>query len=112
MQGYGDPFCRAAFPWDNIDDDLLRFYKALGAIRRQSNVFCSGEFIPVYANFGEIAYIRKKGESQLLIAASRWHEHTQIKVPKEFKNAKCLLGISNKGETLNLPPYGFSVLQI
>lgn len=112
IQGYGDPFCRAAFPWDNTDDDLLRFYKALGTIRRQSKVFCSGEFIPVYANFGEIAYIRKKGDSQLLIAASRWHEKSQIELPKEFKSAKCLLGISNDGETLNLPPYGFSVLQI
>lgn len=112
MQGFGDPFCRGAFPWEALNSELLRHYKALGVVRRQNKAFCSGDFIPVYANFGEIAFIRKKGDEQVLIAATRWHESTKITLPEEFKNAKCLLGESPSGTTLKLPPYGFSVLKI
>lgn len=112
MQGFGDPFCRGALPWDNMDLDLLNHYRMLGIIRTQNNVFASGDFIPVYANFGEIAFIRKKDNEQVLIAATRWHEGTDITIPKEFEKATCLLGQSPQGNTLHLPPYGFSILKI
>ncbi len=112
MQGFGDPFCRGTYPWGKEDKDLLSFYKTLGSIRRKNKVFASGEFIPVYANFGEIAYIRKSGDSKLLIAVSRWHEPTAIEIPKEFSNAKCLLGDKPDGTLLKLSPYGYSILKI
>ena len=112
MQGYGDPFCRGAYPWGNEDKDLLKFYKKLGAIRRENNVFASGVFYPVHANFGEFVFIRKKGNEQILIAASRWHEPTTITIPEEFKKAKCLIGEKQNGTTLNLSPYGYSILKI
>ncbi len=112
MQGYGDPFCRGTYPWGKEDKELLAFYKKLGKIRRGSKVFASGEFIPVYANFGEIAYIRQKGNEKILIAATRWHEGSEITIPQEFANAKCLLGNKPQGTTLPLSPYGYSVLKI
>ena len=112
MQGFGDPFCRGTYPWGKEDQNLLDHYKKLGKIRRGNEVFASGEFVPVYANFGEIAYIRKKGNEQILIAATRWHEGTEITLPPEFANAKCLLGEKPDGCTLHLKPYGYSVLKI
>lgn len=112
MQGYGDPFCRGAYPWGKEDTALLEFYKKLGCVRRQNSVFVSGEFIPVYANFGEIVFIRKNAENQLLIALTRWHEKTDIQIPSEFENAECLLGTAPDGKHLLLPAYGYSILKI
>ncbi len=112
VEGYGDPFCRAAYPWGDEDQNLLTFYKKLGKIRRENRVFASGEFIPIYANFGEIAFIRKKDNEQILIAATRWHEGAEIVLPEEFKNAKCLLGEKPKAGVLRLPPYGYSALKL
>ena len=112
MQGYGDPFCRGSYPWGKENKTLLDFYKKLGKIRRESKVFASGEFIPVHANFGEIAYIRQKENEKILIATTRWHEGAQIEIPKEFEKAKVLLGEKPQGTTLNLSPYGYSVLKI
>ncbi len=112
VEGYGDPFCRSTYPWGKEDKGLLAFYKKLGKIRRESKAFASGEFIPVYANFGEIAFIRKNNNEQVLIAATRWHDETSITLPDEFANAKCLLGEGNDGTTLRLPPYGYSILKI
>ncbi len=112
MQGFGDPFCRGTYPWGKEDKEILNHYKALGKIRRRSKVFASGEFIPVHANFGEIAYIRQKGNEKILIAVTRWHEGAEIEIPKEFENAKCLLGDKPNGTKLKLSPYGYSVLKI
>lgn len=112
IEGYGDPFCRKTYPWGKEDQNLLAFYKKLGKIRRDNKVFASGEFIPVYANFGEIAFIRKKGNEQILIAATRWHEGAEITLPEQFKNAKCLLGEKPDNALLRLPPYGYSILKI
>ncbi len=64
MQGYGDPFCRAGYPWGKENTELLDFYKKLGTFRRSSPVFASGEFEPIYANFGDIVYIRRKGKQR------------------------------------------------
>ena len=112
MQGYGDPFCRGAYPWGNENKELLKFYKKLGAIRRENSVFASGDFYPVHANLGEFVFIRKKGNEQVLIATSRWHESTTITIPQEFAKAKCLMGEKQNGTTLTLSPYGYSVLKI
>ena len=112
MQGYGDPFCRAGYPWGREDTELLKFYKKLGKIRRKSNVFASGEFIPVYANFGEIVYIRKSANSEVLVAVSRWHEATKVEIPERFKNAKVIFGNKPSGTTLDLNPYGYTVLEL
>lgn len=112
LQGYGDPFCRAGYPWGHENKELLEFYKKLGNFRRNCDVFKSGEFIPVYANFGEIAYIRKSKNSSVLIAATRWHETTEIEIPKDFENAKVIFGKKPQGTKLTLEPYGFAVLEI
>lgn len=112
MQGFGDPFCRACYPWQNQDTELLEFYQKLGTFRRKCDVFASGEFIPLYANFGEIAYIRKKGNTSVLIAASRWHEETSIDIPTEFDKAEVIFGSKSKNGKLKLNPFGYTILKL
>lgn len=112
MQGYGDPFCRGTYPWGKEDKELLSFYKKLGKLRRENKVFASGEFIPVYANYGEIAFTRKKDNEEILIAVTRWHQGAEITLPENFAKAKCLMGTKPNGTKLTLPPYGYSVLKI
>lgn len=44
MEGYRDPFCRKPFPWSNMDEDLLAYYRKLGEIRKRESVFHGGLF--------------------------------------------------------------------
>lgn len=112
MEGYGDPFCRAAYPWGNENKELLKFYQKLGQFRRECDAFKSGEFVPFYANFGEIVYMRKSQNTTVLVATSRWHEETQITIPQEFDKAEAIFGTSSKNGVLTLEPFGFTVLKI
>ncbi len=112
LSGYGDPFCRATYPWGKEDPELLEFYKKLGKFRRQSDVFVSGEFYPVYANFGEIVYLRKSENSSVLVAVSRWHQETTVTIPSEFENAKVIFGNKPDAQNLTLNPYGYTILEL
>ncbi len=44
MEGYGDPFNRMPFPWKNINEDLLSFYRKVGKIRRNEALYKSSDF--------------------------------------------------------------------
>lgn len=112
MSGYGDPFCRSAFPWGKEDKELTAFYKKLGQMRRNSPAFKSGEFIPVCADFGDIAYIRKKGKSEVLVAVNRWQEPSEIEIPEKFNNAKVIFGNKPSNGKLNLNKEDFAVLEL
>lgn len=112
LTGYGDPFCRAAYPWGSEDRSLLEFYKALGKLRRSCPAFDAGEFIPVYANFGDIVYIRKKGKSAVLIAVNRWHEPSEVEIPAEFSEAEVIFGNKPESGRLKLNKEDFAVLKL
>ncbi len=51
MEGHIDPFCRRCFDWNNLNTDLIGFYKNLGEIRKTYyNIFKDGEFENIYTN--------------------------------------------------------------
>ena len=112
MSGYGDPFCRAAFPWGKEDRELTDFYKKLGQFRKSCPAFKSGDFIPVYSNEGGIAYIRKKRKSEVLVAVNRGNEPCELEIPEKFNSAKVIFGNKPKNGVLNLNKEDFAVLAL
>lgn len=50
MEGYEDPINRKPFTWDNIDNELLSHYKALGAMRRKYKDCFGGEMNIIHNN--------------------------------------------------------------
>ena len=62
MEGYGDPFCRKYFPWDNIDGEIHLFYKKMGAIRKNHKLFVDGGYELIDGDDGIFCFRRFKGE--------------------------------------------------
>ena len=100
LTGYSDPFCRGTYPWGREDTDLVEFYKQLGKLRRGNKCFQDGEFIPVEAGGGIIAYGRKKGKKITLIAVNREDKEREVTLPYYIKSGE---------RKINLPPYSYSV---
>ncbi len=96
MSGYGDPFCRGCFPWDNIDAELLCFYKKLGKVRRSCKAFTDGDIEFLSVGLGHIVYRRKKGNSSAIIGVNRWHEKEIIPLNIDLSKYKSVFG--NKAE--------------
>ena len=112
MQGFGDPFCRGTYPWGKEDTELIDFYKWLGTLRKENAVFKSGEFFPVLSGLGSMAYTRKSGDSEILIATNRWCNADTIEIPERFKYGEVLYGNKPNGNTLTLDAYDFAIIRI
>ncbi|MBO5322178.1 MAG: glycoside hydrolase family 13 protein [Clostridia bacterium] len=84
MEGFGDPFCRAAYPWGRENTEILGFYKKMGKIRRENSAFKTGEFIPVYYDNEIVCYFRKDDKNQVLVAVNCGNHEKEIVVPEIF----------------------------
>lgn len=112
LEGCGDPFCRAAFPWGNEDEELLSFYKWLGNFRKSEDVFKNIGFESVFGELGLVAYTRFDGKNKILIAINRWHEEDTLKIPEEFENAEVVYGSASENGILKIPALSFVILKI
>ena len=112
MQGFGDPFCRAGYPWGRENAELLEFYKALGKARRNCKAFASGNFIPVYSDNNIVCFVRENEKEKALIAVNRSEETREIELPNGFENAKTLIGNGIESGKLRLYPFGYSILAV
>ena len=46
VEGYADPYCRATYPWDNVDVNCRTIYRNAIAIRKAASPLANGNFEP------------------------------------------------------------------
>jgi len=106
MQGFEDPFNRRYFTWNNIDDDILCFYKKLGAIKNEHSCMKNGSFLVEYAKGDVIAVSREK----VFAFINRGDKTSFFRVPDvlccRLENGGCKLS----GNKLKLLPHSCCVL--
>lgn len=110
LQGYRDPFNRGCFPWGNENTELIEFYKVLGKIRRENEVFKEGWFIPVSAAMGCIAYIRENETGSVMIIANRNVHEICYNLPCEYHESTAFYGENPKNGCVNVPACSFVIL--
>ena len=109
VEGYGDPFCRATYPWGRENQELLEFYKNLGKVRKDCKAFVDGNFYTIYANRDAIAYTRSNDESQVFVAVNRGKDNICINIPKEFENLKSF-GKAQQDNKVVLSEYEYCII--
>lgn len=70
MTGATDPYCRAAFPWDEAEqwnDDLLAFFRQVIALRHAHHVLRTGTLRTLYADHGIYACLREEGDHAAVV---------------------------------------------
>lgn len=79
LTGGPDPDCRRAFPWDESqwDRDLLTYHQRLIGLRRAHPALSGGEFLPIFAAEGRVAFVRRQSGDRAVILINRtadtWH---------------------------------------
>lgn len=105
LEGYRDPFNRGTYPWGNEDADLIAWYRALGARRRDTPALAEGGFYPVPSPEDTVCFVRRRGESALLCAVNRGWSESRVALPADFIGAGiCVGGGRVEGHELVLPP--------
>jgi neopullulanase len=70
MAGGRDPDCRGAFPWEQSRwrHDLRAFVKRCIALRRAHPALRTGTLVPLVADAGVYAFLRKQGDEEMVLA--------------------------------------------
>jgi cyclomaltodextrinase len=100
MTGANDPFCRAAFPWQQAgqwNKPLLDFFARAIALRNQYPALRTGSFHIVYADGDIFAFRRQLGEQTMLVVFNRGVD--EITLDLELTDARdegrCFAGVWN-----------------
>lgn len=69
MEGFQDPFCRRCYPWDDLNEELLTFYRELGKIRTEilPGVLSEGIYREVFADRSCLIFERRTEENVVYV---------------------------------------------
>ena len=102
LSGYGDPFCRATFPWGNEDAELLGFYKKLGAARKNCSAFKQGSLEFLAVGLGFVVFRRYDGKSSAIIGINRWGDTEKIPLDINLEGYKTVFGNPPERDTITI----------
>lgn len=114
VQGYSDPFCRAAYPWGKEDQALLTHYKYLGNIRKTTSCLKNETIIPYKSENGLISYLREDENDSLFLAVNINFYDYWLEAPYSFKSdAELLYGNKpNQDGWVQIEPLSAVLLKI
>lgn len=58
LEGCRDPFCRRTYPWENVNQELLSWYKKIVALRHRFDMLRTGDFSPIYQEGSVYGFVR------------------------------------------------------
>ena len=101
LEGYHDPFNRMPYPWDRQDQKLIDFYKKIGKIRRDNNIYKDGDFELIELRSDLLIYTRQN-ETQSFVTVVN-----NSKYPKHASFVKKCTALITEAQADNfeIPPF-------
>ena len=110
LQGMGNLSNRKPFPWDNIDEDLLNYFKQIGKIRNKEHFLENADFKIIDINSKYFMFEREQDNDKALITVNRSSNPTNIYIPDEYNNSEMFYPL-NYSTREELNPHGGIVLK-
>ena len=85
LHGYKDPFNRKCFPWDNMDMELLEFFKKLFKFRANCKL-AGSKFEVLHIDKNILMFKMCNEKNDVLVAVNRTNQEINIKIPEEFES--------------------------
>ena len=104
LEGYHDPFNRMPYPWGREDHNLINYYKRIGQIRRDNDVYKEGEFKLLHIDEETLAFERYDEEYSYITFVNNSTQYRKV----EFSSPATALSQSDEdGEctAFELPAY-------
>ena len=111
LEGYHDPFNRMPYPWGHEDNNLINYYKKIGAIRRGNDVYKEGGFKLLYLDAGTLVFERYDDEYSYVTFVNNTTQLTKV----EFSGTALALTLSQderSGRSFDLPAYTAQIFKI
>lgn len=107
IEGLGNLMNRRPFPWNHMDEDLVRFFWAIGLIREKEPFLETAKTRIREINADYFQFERILNEEQMLITISRSPKEGRILIPPEYEiKRKSRVYTLNATNSKILTPYG------
>lgn len=106
LSGYGDPFCRACFPWGKEDLNLTGYYQKLGRARQNCAAFKKGTLNFVQVEKRLVAFRRADQNSRAFVAVNRNDFAVEVDFSESLEKAKLIFGNLPNGNRIKVEPFG------
>lgn len=106
LSGYRDPFNRCCYPWGHENQELIRFFAQLGAVRKNYPIFADAEFIPFTFGRDVCSFARRKGDIAVVFAVNRGDGYQPLSLPEEFFPCETLVLLGDLREGILGPQSG------
>ena len=105
MQGYGDPFCRRTFPWDNMNKydpsgRVNQRYKKMIHLRNSSDAFSIGKYDSVYKEGQVYAFMRRTDDEKFLVMANMGLNQEYVRIDIARYKPNKLVAVAGGDEVL------------
>ncbi len=109
LEGYSDPFNRMPYPWGAEDDEILSFYRLIGNIRRDNDVYKSGEFILIELSAEHLIFQRCDGEYSYITVINNSFKDMTLSFSSEYT---CLLANVKQSSDCIINAYCAEIIKI
>ncbi len=103
--GIGNLDNRKPLPWDDIDEELLEFFKQVGSIRKEETFMHDADIKVRDINVNYAVFERIKEEERMLVVVNRTNTEQKFIVPNEYSNADKVYTLK-KCKPGEIGPYG------
>ena len=83
LEGYRDPFNRMPYPWGKEERRLVEHYRKMGRIRRENQVYKSGDFKLLNIDSELLAFARYDGENQYITVVNNTDNEITLSLDNE-----------------------------
>ena len=104
LEGYHDPFNRMPYPWGKEDHNLINYYRKIGSIRRENDVYKEGDFKLLYIDESTLVFERYDEEYSYITFVNNSKQFRGVEFSSEAY-ALTLGEFDKHGKSFGLPAY-------
>ena len=110
LEGMGNLYNRKAFPWNNIDKEILNYFRRIGLIRKNDPFLMNANTYLHEVNPEYFLFERFNDENNYLVQVNRTENDINLKIPEKFLNSEIIYRLNDKDDKI-IKPYGGVVLK-
>jgi glycosidase len=110
LQGMGDLAARRPFTWDNMDYNLVNYFKGIGVLRNKNKFLEQAKLNVLDINDKYMMFERETDTDKALTLVNRTADSRKIPYPEEYIGSKEIFNLNNTHGNL-VKPYGGLVLK-
>ncbi len=103
VEGYKDPFNRRTFPWGRENEQLLKWYRDLGKMRRRCSCLVDGELRDFGSSGRTMGYIREDENDMLLSVFNASGETIRFRMPIDFIGGEPMMDTMVEDDEIIIP---------